>query len=118
ERINSDPESGAYKRKFFASLVELQLLEHPEQSLALGLIDLDGLKELDRALSNKRLIDLLSDAAGVFKEQLRGDDVLGRWSESGFAFLLPGTPPQPAAKTLLRVRKAFKDWLSQYSAAG
>lgn len=107
ERINRDPSSGAYKREYFTKLVERRLAEAPDAPLSLGLIELESLKQFANALPNTVLSELLSNVVEILKKQLRGNDIVGRWSEATFAILLPDTPPQPAARTLLRIRKGL-----------
>jgi diguanylate cyclase (GGDEF)-like protein len=107
ERINSDPESGAYKRDYFHTLVEQRLAKEPNGALSLALIDLEGLKEFATALPDMVLSDLLQNVTQILKKQLRGNDHVGRWGEATYAIMLPDTPPQPAARTLLRIRQAL-----------
>lgn len=107
ERLNSDPESGAFKREYFSSLVERRLAEAPNLPISLGLIELESLKEFAKALPNMVLSDMLSNVTEILKKQLRGNDAVGRWAEATFAIMLPDTPPRPAARTLIRIRQAL-----------
>jgi diguanylate cyclase (GGDEF)-like protein len=107
ERLNSDPESGAYKRAHFSTLVERRLAEAPNAPLSLGLIELESLKDFANALPNVVLTDLLHDVTEILKQQLRGNDAVGRWNEASFAIMLQDTPPRPAARTLIRIRQAL-----------
>lgn len=107
ERINTDPESGAYKREYFSNLVELRLAEQPDAPLSLGLIELESLKEFANALPDVVFSDLLQNVTEILRKQLRGNDVIGRWRDSIFAIMLPDTPPVPAARTLVRIRQAL-----------
>lgn len=107
ERMNTDPESGAYKHEYFSNLVERRLAEFPTAPLSLGLIELESLKEFANALPNVVLSDLLHNVTEILKKQLRGNDAVGRWNEASFAVMLPETPPKPAARTLIRIREAL-----------
>jgi diguanylate cyclase (GGDEF)-like protein len=107
DRVNSDPQSGAYKREYFSNLVERRLAEAPNAPLSLGLIDLESLKEMANTLPGGVLSDILHKVTDVLKKQLRGNDTLGRWGDATFAVMLPDTPPRPAARTLIRIRQAL-----------
>ncbi len=107
ERINSDAESGAYKRKYFSNLVERRMAEFPGAPLSLALFELESLKTFASSLPNAVLTEFLQNTVEILKKQLRGNDFVGRWTEAAFAIMLPDTPPQPAARTLLRIRQAF-----------
>ncbi len=107
ERINSDPESGAYKREYFSNLVERRMADAPGAPLSLALVELESLKTFASSLPNAVLSEFLQNTVEIFKKQLRGNDFVGRWNEAAFAIMLPDTPPQPAARTLLRIRQAF-----------
>lgn len=107
ERLNSDPESGAYKREYFTNLVERRLAEAPDAPISLAIIELESLKDFANALPNIVLSDLLQDVTEILKKQLRGNDAVGRWTDASFAIMLPDTPPRPAARTLIRIRQAL-----------
>lgn len=107
ERMNADPESGAYRREYFSNLVERRLAEAPTLPISLGLIELESLKDFANALPNTVLSDLLHNVTEILKKQLRGNDAVGRWADASFAIMLPDTPPKPAARTLLRIRQAL-----------
>lgn len=107
ERLNSDSESGAYKRAYFSNLVERRMAERPGAPLSLALIELESLKTFASSLPNAVLTDFLTNTVEILKKQLRGNDFVGRWTEAAFAIMLPDTPPQPAARTLIRIRQAL-----------
>lgn len=107
ERINSDAESGAYKKAYFSNMVERRMAERPDAPLSLALIELESLKTFASSLPNAVLSDFLTNTVEILKKQLRGNDLVGRWTEASFAIMLPDTPPQPAARTLLRIRQAL-----------
>lgn len=107
DRLNRDPESGAYKRAHFSNLVERRMAERPDAPLSLALIELESLKTFANSLPNAVLSDFLTHTVEILNKQLRGNDAVGRWNETAFAIMLPDTPPQPAARTLLRIRQGL-----------
>jgi GGDEF domain-containing protein len=48
----------------------------------------------------------------LLRNQLRGNDAVGRWGKLSFALLLPSTPQQPATHTIERIRKVLSEPLS------
>lgn len=115
DRLNRDPESGAYKRAHFSNLIERRMADRPDAPLSLAIIELESLKTFANSLPNAVLTDFLTNTVEILKKQLRGNDAVGRWNESAFAILLPDTPPQPAARTLLRIRQGLLQPMEEHS---
>ena len=108
ERINIDTKTGAYNKKYFLNKVERRLAEAPEAPLSLGLIELEGLKEYVSTLPESVYSDLMHSISNTLKEQLRGNDIFGLWDDASIILMLQDTPPQPAARTMLRIRKELQ----------
>ncbi len=108
ERINVDPQTGAYKKPYFLTRVEQRLANAPDAHLSLGLIELEGLKEYVSSLPEAVYSDLMHRVSETFKEELRGNDIFGLWEKSSIIVMLQDTPPQPAARTLLRLRTSLQ----------
>ncbi len=53
--------------------------------------------------------DLLHKVTDILRRQLRGNDIVGRWSRSSFSLLLPGTPGAAATRTMERIRQALTE---------
>ena len=105
-RSTIDAVSGASNSRFFRRQLEEHIRSQPE-NLSLGLIQLDGLRDLIEAAPRPIVQDLLRQAADILKRELRGGDIVGRWSEIQFAVLLPSTPGTAAAHVLERIQRAL-----------
>jgi len=47
---------------------------------------------------------ILQQTTQVLKEQLRGNDIVGRWDKSTYAIFLPNTPAKAAEATFERIK--------------
>jgi len=74
--------------------------------LSLCLVKLEGLREFVDVLPRSSFQQILRDAATNMKHQLRGTDMIGRWSDYTFAVLLSETSTE-ALNTMGRVRVAL-----------
>jgi diguanylate cyclase (GGDEF)-like protein len=77
------------------------------QDFSLCIVHLNGLAQYMHALPQATLQRLLRGVTKVLKNQLRGNDLVGRWSEQEFIVLLSDTPGNAAMNTMERVRMAL-----------
>jgi diguanylate cyclase (GGDEF)-like protein len=91
ERTGLDALTGLSLRRSFLDEVELRLLEAQgkRQSLALVLIDVASLPEIEQAFDEERCDALLSAIGRILTDQLRDEDLRCRWEHGAFAVLLP-----------------------------
>ena len=108
-RSITDRTSSAFNLRHFKRLLEQELARSPQEPLALGLIELEGLQDLVEILPEAALSNLLHHVVSVLRQQLRGNDLVGRWDATSFAVLLPATPASAAARTLDRLRLVLAD---------
>jgi capsular polysaccharide biosynthesis protein len=105
DRLITDPASGAYSQKHLhRALVREVNLQKPEP-IAFGIIELTGLADYIEILPEVIIKQLLGDITDILKQQLRGNDMVGRWSTNQFALLLPSTPKVGAERTINRIRE-------------
>jgi len=109
ERAVTDRESSAYTQKHFLRLMEQEIAQDPAATHSLGLIDLAGLEDLVDGLPEAVLTNLMRCVNSILHEQLRGNDVVGRWGRTAFSVLLPTTPSIPAFRTLDRIKIALSE---------
>ena len=95
--------STAFTRNHFEHCLETQINRDTEEGFSLGLIRLTGLEELIDTLPRPIVQRVLRHVAEVLRRELRGNDVVGRWSDLCFAILLPATSGDGAARTLRRI---------------
>lgn len=106
ERRTLDTESLALNRATFESnLKDVALLSNKD--FCLCLVQLDGLRDYVDVLPEASMESVLRHVTQVLKEQLRGNDLVGRWDRLDFSVLLSGTSGDAALNTMNRVRNAL-----------
>ena len=83
---------------------ELNRAARYRQPLALLLIDVDGLKEVNDRYGHATGDRALGHVGKAIRSELRESDVGARWGGDEFALLAPGTPVPAAAALAERVR--------------
>jgi diguanylate cyclase (GGDEF)-like protein len=101
-----DTDSQAYNRRHFDRLLELEMMRCRAKSdvFSLGLVRLDGLSDYFDNVPQVILQKILQGVTKKLKQDLKGNDVIGRWNETTFAILLPSTPYNAANTILGRLR--------------
>ena len=75
--------------------------------LCLGFVHLTGLEGYMDVLPQPTLENILRHVTQTLKNQLRGNDTVGRWNDTDFAILLSNTPGKASLSTLARVSSAL-----------
>lgn len=115
ERAVSDKVSGAYNQRYFRRCLDRELLRSPTEPVSLALLELEGFQDLVDGLPEHILTNLFHKVTSILRNQLRGNDLIGRWGRTSFAVLLPSTPGSAATRTLERIRQALEDPLDMVS---
>jgi diguanylate cyclase (GGDEF)-like protein len=102
-----DSASSAYNRRYFQRRLEEEMARHQTSNVSLGLVQLTGLRDLMDTLPPVVTQKMLHQVTGTLRDELRGNDSVGRWDEMSFAVLLPATPGAAAARTLERIHRAL-----------
>ena len=118
----SEPDSltGLFNaRRLFDSLnVELARAKRYRDPLALLLVDLDGLKNINDRYGHHAGDEAIRGLAGVIGSQLRETDIGARWGGDEFAVLAPNTA-EPAALALAeRIRALIPVTSARWSLTG
>jgi diguanylate cyclase (GGDEF)-like protein len=101
-----DPVSLALSRKVFEQrLSEIAFASTHDFSFCL--VRLEGLGKYINVLPHSTLQTVLRHVNQVLRNQLRGNDLVGRWSELDFAVVLFETPGDASVNTMSRVRTAL-----------
>lgn len=103
-----DSVSWAYKRSFFERRLRQEIAQNTTGRISIGLVHLEGLHEVIEQLPRPVLQRTLRHVTRTLQNQLRGSDVFGRWSDVGFAVLLPETTGSAAVRTLERIRQTLE----------
>jgi diguanylate cyclase (GGDEF)-like protein len=93
------------RRSFEEKLNEVAFASSEDFSLCV--VHLNGLADYINVLPQSTLQTLMRGVVQVLKNQLRGNDIVGRWSDLDFIVLLSETPGSAAVNTMERVRMAL-----------
>jgi diguanylate cyclase (GGDEF)-like protein len=93
------------RRAFEQKLSEVAFASPDDFSLCV--VHLNGMSEYIHALPQSTLQRILRGVTQVLRNQLRGNDIVGRWSDLDFIVLLSDTPGNAAMNTMERVRMAL-----------
>ena len=91
QRLHIDELAGVYNSKYFTQLLDDELAQNPENVLTLGIVELNGLRDLIDTLPINSLQRILLKVTEVLRKELRGNDVVGRWNNNSFIIMLPHT---------------------------
>jgi diguanylate cyclase (GGDEF)-like protein len=109
QRINLDNETGVYTKKYFSRLVEDELTQHPEDSHSIGIVELNGLRDIIDTFPVAALQRILQKVTESLRKELRGNDIIGRWNEISFIVMLPNTPGMAASRIFERIFQALSE---------
>ncbi len=104
-----DQESSAFTRSYFQRRLEEEQARSAAGDLGLGLIQLEGLIGLSDTLPDILAQQVFHEVTRRLRNELRGNDIVGRWGEVEFAVMLPATPTTAAERTLSRIRTALSE---------
>lgn len=105
QRNLDDTSLALNRRAFEQKLSEIAFASSEDFSLCV--VHLNGLAEYFNVLPQATLQHILRHVTQVLKNQLRGNDLVGRWTELDFMVLLSETPGTAAMNTMERVRMAL-----------
>lgn len=106
-RMRLDNMTGTFNRQYFVRLTEEEIKKNQYKVMTIGLIELSGLRDLVGTLSTSALQGLLRTVTDKLRNELRGNDVVGRWNDYTFAIMLPSTPTGAATRTFERIHQAL-----------
>lgn len=107
QRLHIDSVTGVYNANYFSRLLEEEFDHNPEDVLTVGLVELNGLLDFLGTLPPAGLQALLLRVTGILRRELRGNDIIARWSETSFAIMLPLTDGPASGRTLNRIYQAL-----------
>lgn len=104
ERSIVDPVSSAYTRAYFERRLVEEVTQRPDGNFAMGIINLHGLEQVVSVLPEPIFNRVLGTVSKKLKNELRGRDIVGRWSDAQLAVILPGTPESAVESTFKRIQ--------------
>jgi diguanylate cyclase (GGDEF)-like protein len=108
-RANIDQPSAAYTKRYFMRRLEDEQARSTTGDVGLGLIQLEGLNGLVDTLPTILVQQVFQEVTRRLRNELRGNDIVGRWGDMEFAVMLPSTPATAAERTLNRIRTALAE---------
>jgi diguanylate cyclase (GGDEF)-like protein len=104
----TDELTGLFNRRYFYLRIheEIQRSERYDEGFCLGLIDLDGFKELNRLHGHLVGDEVLNQVCGVLRKNLRAVDIAARYGGDEIVLLFPETEPEEALHILTRLQTA------------
>ncbi len=103
-RSSIDNVTTAFTRNHFERLLNQQVVNKPDEVLSLGLINFRGLEEVADVLPPSIFNKVLRQQAQTLIEELRSNDVVGKWDKTQLSVLLPSTPGTAAENTMKRIQ--------------
>jgi diguanylate cyclase (GGDEF)-like protein len=107
QRLHFDEVTGVYTSKYFSSILDNELAQNPDGVFTVGIVELNGLRDLVDALPFAALQRILRRATEIFRRELRGNDIIGRWNEFSFIIMLPQTPGSAAKRIFERIFRSL-----------
>ena len=104
-RLLDDMSQAMNRPTFEKKLAEITSGSTPDFSLCM--VRLEGLSDYINVLPLPTLQTILRHISQTLKNQLRGNDIVGRWDDIDFSVLLSETPGDGALNTMGRVRTAL-----------
>ena len=88
-----DEETGAYTEEYFRNRIEEEVHRASchESTVAVVIVQFEGLQEMGRFYGAQSVNDFLIDAAEFLRDAFRRLDVVARYGKTGFAVILPST---------------------------
>lgn len=105
----SDPLTGVYNRRFIIETLEMEFERAKRYSLKFSMIlmDIDNFKYVNDRYGHLVGDKTLKELARILREELRRQDVLGRYGGDEFVIVLPETESSGAMMVGERCRKAI-----------
>ena len=112
QRLRVDSATGVYNNRYFRTLLESEIASHPNDVLSVGIVELYGLHDLLETIPLSASQRLLRTVTDRLRLELRGNDIIGRWTDTSFALMLPTTQGAAANRTFDRIFKSLSQQIS------
>jgi diguanylate cyclase (GGDEF)-like protein len=104
ERTTIDTSSTAFTRAYFERRLREEVTRQADASFSVGIINFRGLDEVASILPQPIMDRIINQLTQTLKSELRGRDIVGRWSTSQLSVLLPNTPNSAVEATFKRIQ--------------
>jgi len=107
QRKRIDTESLALSRESFEREMRNEIAQEPDGNLTVGFVFLNGIQEFYDSLPQAYVNQIMRRVTRILQNNLRGNDIIGRWSKVQFSFLLPSTDGTSARRTMARIQEVI-----------
>ena len=107
-----DYESLAFNRSYFERLIRQEISVQPDAVMTFGIIYLSGVQDYYDSLPQTYINRIMRKVTETLRYQLRGTDIIGRWSKLQFSILLPSTDGASAVSRFERIRDVLEQPIS------
>jgi len=111
-KLMLDSESSSYTKHYLERMLLNMKNKGVSWPISFILIKLKGLEEMYRILPNFSRKKIMTETVRQLKEQLKGNDLIGRWDELTFAVILPKTPEKVLGGIENRLLQSLKSPIS------
>lgn len=103
-----DYESLAFNREYFERRMRQEIADQPDIVVTFGVVYLNGIHDYYESLPQTYVNKIMRKITEILRYQLRGTDIIGRWSKLEFGILLLSTDGASALKRFERIRDALE----------
>lgn len=107
-----DYESLAFNRSYFERRMRQEIAEQPDAVITFGIVYLNGVQDYYDSLPQTYINKIMRKVTDTLRYQLRGTDIIGRWSKLQFSILLPSTEGASAMNRFERIRDILEEPIS------
>ena len=106
-----DALTGTLNRMWLERLLEREYTQALmfSRSLSIALIDIDHFKRINESLGHEGSNRVLKSCADIIQANIRGSDLIGRYSGDAFLVILPGTDETLAMQVCERILRAIRE---------
>ena len=111
KRAVTDEATGLFNRRYYDEALDsiVRRADVEQAPLALAMFDLDRFGDLNKEYGHAFCDGLVLEAAGIFRDVFRQEDILVRYGGDEFAFLMPGSDMEGAANRCRAVNERIRD---------
>jgi diguanylate cyclase (GGDEF)-like protein len=107
QRLQLDAETGVYNNQYFVRMLDDELVDNPSETHSVGIIELKGLIDFMGTLPSSGMQRVLRNVTDTLHKELRGNDIVGRWTNGSFIVMLPSTSGASAKRIFNRIYQSL-----------
>lgn len=106
----TDPLTSMYNRRKIESILRFhyQKIKMKQKPISVAILDIDDFKKINDRLGHSIGDQVLTELAGILKNNLPSNCYVGRWGGEEFLFVFPNKTPQEAKKIIQTINQLVK----------